>query len=440
MTAHPWPMGRADLARLGAMGFPLAFVALPLYVVLPHHYANTYALPLAWIGALLLSARLGDALIDPWLGRRTDAWFAQSRQQVMRGAQGSALLLALGLGLLFFPHVVLPAHAAPAALMGVAALALVACCLGLSLLSLTHQSWGARMGGDESQRSQLVGWREGLGLLGVISASALSATWDVLAMVLAFALCLGLGLWAWRQAPAPAMGEASPSNHPPADTLRAQGMAAPLGAPLFRRLLTVFVLNGIASAIPATLVLFFVQDRLQAAPGQEAVFLAVYFCAAALSMPLWLAAVRRWGLVHSWLLGMGLAMAVFIWTLALGSGDTLAFALVCALSGLSLGADVIAPGALLTGVVQRLGQDQSHQGLFWGWWQVATKLNLALAAGLALPALQWWGYTPGQRDDAGLWALSCAYGLIPCLLKAAAALYLWQQRHTWTPQPPMEKP
>jgi Na+/melibiose symporter-like transporter len=71
---------------------------------------------------------------------------------------------------------------------------------------------------------------------------------------------------------------------------------------------------------------------------------------------------------------------------------------------------------------------------------VATKLNLALAAGLALPALQWWGYTPGQRDDAGLWALSCAYGLIPCLLKAAAALYLWQQRHTWTPQPPMEKP
>ena len=41
------------------MGFPLAFVALPLYVVLPHHYANSYALPLSWIGALLLAARLG---------------------------------------------------------------------------------------------------------------------------------------------------------------------------------------------------------------------------------------------------------------------------------------------------------------------------------------------------------------------------------------------
>lgn len=438
MSTCAWPMHRADLARLGAMGFPLAFVALPLYVVLPHHYASTYALPLGWIGALLLLARLGDALIDPWLGRHTDAWFAHSRQQVLRGAQRSALLLALGLGLLFFPHMVLPANAAAIAVMGVAALALVACCLGLSLLSLTHQSWGARMGGDESQRSQLVGWREGLGLLGVISASALSAALGVLAMVLAFGLSLGLALWAWRCAPAPRMGRAqsSPSDPQP----HALGMAAPLGVPLFRRLLTVFVLNGIASAIPATLVLFFVQDRLQAAPGQEAVFLALYFCAAALSMPLWLTAVRRWGLARSWLLGMGLAMAVFIWTLALGTGDTLAFALVCALSGLSLGADVIAPGALLTGVVQRLGQDQSHQGLYWGWWQVATKLNLALAAGLALPALQWWGYTPGQRDVAGLWALSCAYALIPCLLKAVAAAYLWQQRHTWTPPPSMEKP
>ena len=67
MSGQAWPLGGADLARLGAMGFPLAFVALPLYVVLPHHYANTYQLPLAWIGALLLTARLGDALIDPHL-------------------------------------------------------------------------------------------------------------------------------------------------------------------------------------------------------------------------------------------------------------------------------------------------------------------------------------------------------------------------------------
>ena len=445
MSGQAWPLGGADLARLGAMGFPLAFVALPLYVVLPHHYANTYQLPLAWIGALLLTARLGDALIDPWLGRRTDGWFAQSARVVLAGSCACALLLVLGLVALFFPHWWLPTPAPAMGLMGVAGFALVACCLGLSLLGLAHQSWGARLGGNEAQRSRLVGWREGLGLLGVISASALSALWGVGAMVLAFALSLVLALWAWHHAPAPRFGKPALPAAPCHDNTcgtganePTQGMAAPLRQPVFRALLMVFVLNGIASAIPATLVLFFVQDRLQAAPGQEAVFLAIYFCAAALSMPAWLAAVRRWGLVRCWLMGMVLATAVFMWTLALGAGDTRAFAVVCALSGLSLGADLIAPGALLAGVVQRLGQDQSHQGLYWGWWQVATKLNLALAAGLALPALQWWGYAPGHSDAAGLWALSCAYGLIPCLLKVAAALALWQQRHTWSTPTPLE--
>jgi hypothetical protein len=135
-----------------------------------------------------------------------------------------------------------------------------------------------------------------------------------------------------------------------------------------------------------------------------------------------------------------MAMGVFIWTLGLGTGDTWAFGWVCALSGLALGVDVIAPGALLTGVMRRMGPSPSHPGLYWGWWQVATKLNLALAAGLTLPALQWWGYTPGQPDAAGLWTLSCAYGLIPCLLKAAAALCLWLQRQPLSNPTPLETP
>ena len=33
--------------RYGLLGLPLAFVALPLYVLLPHHYARAYGVPLA---------------------------------------------------------------------------------------------------------------------------------------------------------------------------------------------------------------------------------------------------------------------------------------------------------------------------------------------------------------------------------------------------------
>jgi Na+/melibiose symporter-like transporter len=172
--------------------------------------------------------------------------------------------------------------------------------------------------------------------------------------------------------------------------------------------------------VPATLILFFVQDRLQMSNAQTTVFVAAYFIAAALSMPLWLRAMARWGLRRCWLWGMGLAIAVFIWTLALGAGDELSFLTICILSGVALGSDLIAPGALLNGLLQRPDAPSSSPGAYFGWWQVASKFNLALAAGVSLPLLQALGYSGGAQDAPALLALSLAYGLLPCLLKAAA--------------------
>ena len=50
---------------------------------------------------------------------------------------------------------------------------------------------------------------------------------------------------------------------------------------------------------------------------------------------------------------------------------------------------------------------------------------LALAAGLALPALGALGYAPGSRDDAALATLTAAYCLLPCALKLLAATLLY---------------
>ena len=78
------------------------------------------------------------------------------------------------------------------------------------------------------------------------------------------------------------------------------------------------------------------------------------------------------------------------------------------------------------------GDSGQHEGAYFGWWNFATKLNLALAAGVALPLLALLGYTPGTRSEAGLQTLSLAYAVLPCLLKlaAAAALYLLVVRRT----------
>lgn len=401
----------------GALGLPLAFVALPLYVQLPHHYASAFGVPLATLGALLLGARLLDAVADPWIGRCVDRWFAAAPRRVFAAALLAAVLLAAGFHGLFFP----PTRA-PQALLAWCAALLALTYLSYSVLSVLHQAWGARLGGDERQRAGIVAWREGLALAGVLLASVLPSLAGLGATTAVFAVALLLGLALLARAPRPLSQPALPG-----------AMHQPLRTPAFRRLLLVYLVNGIASAVPATLVLFFVRDRLQA-PAWEPVFLASYFAAGALSMPLWVRAVARLGLALAWLCGMALAIASFAWALALGAGDVAGFTAVCVASGLALGADLALPGALLAGVIQRAGHGGQLEGAYFGWWNLATKLNLALAAGLALPLLAWAGYTPGARDAQALLALALAYGLLPCLLKALAAALLFTRwiRHPET--------
>ncbi|MDO9482174.1 MAG: MFS transporter [Hydrogenophaga sp.] len=401
----------------GLLGLPLAFVALPLYVILPNHYAREFGAPLAALGAVLLGARLIDAVLDPWIGRWCDRLFARSTRAVLSAAAVAAVVLALGLwGLLFPPPAV--RSAGMAALLGWAGAVMAVTYTAFSVVSVAHQAWGARLGGSEAQRSRVVAWREGLALVGVLLAAVLPGTLGLGATVSAFAVLLALGGWAWSRSLVPTAPAVVPlSGEVPA--------VSPLRQPAFLRLLAVFVLNGTASAVPATLVLFFVQDRLQAPPALEPAFLATYFLCAALSMPLWVRLVARLGLARTWLAGMGLSVAVFIWAATLGVGDTTAFLIVCALSGLALGTDLALPSALLAGLIGRLGQRGQREGAYFGWWSFAAKLNLALAAGLALPLLAWLGYTPGARTPEALHTLTLAYCVLPCVLKllAGGALY-----------------
>ena len=415
LPASGWRGGWRDGLSYGGLGLPLAFVALPLYVVLPNHYASEYGVPLALLGAVLLGARLLDAFVDPFIGRWADALFARSARRAWLALAAAAVLLALGFRALFFPAV-----EGLSALLWWCAVGLAVTYLSFSTVTVIHQAWGARLGGDEPQRARIVAWREGLARAGVLVASVLPPVAGLDAATLAFAVLLFAGAWLLWRAPRPTLSAAEP----PA---AAVPLRLPWASPAFRRLLAIYLFNGIASAVPATLVLFFIRDRLQA-PNFEPLFLASYFAAGALSIPLWVRAVARLGLARTWLIAMLLAIATFGWATQLGAGDVAAFVAVCIASGVALGADLTLPSALLTGVIQQAGHSQRAEGAYLGWWNFATKLNLALAAGLALPALQAFGYAPGVRDESALAALTAAYCLLPCTLKLVAAALLY---FTW---------
>ncbi|MBS7781575.1 MFS transporter [Acidovorax sp. CCYZU-2555] len=414
----PWRTGLA----YGALAAPLAFVSLPLYVNLPHHYASVAGAPLAALGGVLLATRALDALIDPALGRLADRLFARGQAHALWAALLGCVLLALGFAALWHP----PTGSETAMLVWLAG-ALLLTTLAYSAVCILHQAWGTRWGGAPAWRARVTAWREGATLIGVLLASALPLWLGFDATSVLLALGLMLGLWSLQRVK---LGVACAAALPPSADLPQRSPWANAG---FRWLMLVFMLNGVASAIPATLLPFFVADRLQA-PQWQPLFLLGYFGAAALGLPLWVRAVARWGLAPSWRAGMGLSVLAFVGTPWLGAGDGALFALICVASGLALGADLALPAALLTGVIHQAGAGGRGEGRYLGWWTCATKLNLALAAGLALPLLSWAGYRSGSTDAAALQALAWLYAGLPCLLKLGAALALWiAERHnpTW---------
>ncbi len=411
-TDHPSLSARALIAY-GLFALPLSLLALPVYVQVPQLYAGSLGMPLALVGAILLAARLLDAVADPLIGHWMDK---------VAPAKGHAGFVLLSLPAMLTGYLALfnpPVSAGSGMMLGIwftASLVLVY--LGYSMAMIAHGSWGASLTQHRGERARLTSIREGFALAGVMLASALPALAGLQALTIAFVISLGLAaMLLLRMAPRASVRPGSEG--------RWRDIISPLRDLRFCWLLGVFAVNGIAAAIPATLFLFFAADRLQL-PAQAGLFLVAYFVAAAISLPVWAKASAAIGESRAWLIAMLLSVAVFVWTVQLEAGALLPFALICVLSGAALGADLALPPALLAGVIAAAGHSGEREGAYFGLWTFATKMNLALAAGISLPLLSWLGYVPGQANDEGLRALVIAYAILPCALKLAAAALLWR--------------
>ena len=301
------PLGLPNLLCYGFFGLPLAMVALPIYVYLPQFYAERAGLPLALIGAALLAARIAAAFIDPLLGW----WIERGRGAYARYVALALPLLLAGFLGLFHPP---PMQGSGATLAWFGA-TLMLVYLGFSLATIAHQSWGAALTHAPSERARVTGVREACGLAGVVLAAAVTAVagYDGLSLAFAAALAIGSALLLARAVRPLAAG---PRRAP---LLHWRALAAPFAQPRFRALFAVLLVNGVASAIPATLFLFFAADRLRLA-AMSGLFLILYFCAAALSMPLWIALARRFGEARSWAGAMLASALVFVWAFGLGAG------------------------------------------------------------------------------------------------------------------------
>ena len=193
-------------------------------------------------------------------------------------------------------------------------------------------------------------------------------------------------------------------------------------------------MNAAPVAVSSTLFLFYVEGVL-GAPEWAGPLLLIFFLSAAVSAPVWSRLAERFGARRVLSAAMALAILSFGAVPLLGPGDTVAFASICVITGLTIGADLTLLPALFA---RRLEVVSPEGGQGFGLWGMVGKATLALAAAVLLPILEGSGFVSGEIPaDGARRTLSILYAGVPCALKLVAlALLAWaptERSGRWTP-------
>jgi len=380
----------------------LSGAGLPIYIYAPKYYADTFEVSLTALGAVLFGLRLFDVIQDPVLGWVSERLDHRKKMALTVGA----VVLAMSMIGLF--AIVPPVN--PLWWFG---LMITGLFTAFSFLTINFYAQGIRKAADLPKgHVQLAAWRETGALLGVCVAAVIpTALIGLLAHPFAAfaygfaAITLIAAILMWPEWSGPTVTEPSPISEIIKD-------------PIARRLLILALVNATPLAVSSTLFLFFVESRLQA-PGSEGALLVLFFLAAALSAPLWSAAAQRLGAKQVLLLAMVLAVLSFGFTLTLSAGDVIPFAIVCVLSGVTIGADLTLLPAMFA---KRLAVISPNGGQGFGLWSLVSKFTLAFAAAILLPLLEYAGFEAGETTvpEAALALLTVLYALVPSVLKLVA--------------------
>lgn len=395
----------APLARLPAYSLfaaVLAAAGLPIYIYAPKYYADTYGVSLTALGTLLFALRLFDMIQDPVLGWISER-LRRSKKLVITAV---AALMALAMLGLF-------AVAPPIAPLWWFGLSVTCLFTAFSFLTINFYAQGvAKASGSAGGHMRLAAWRESGALIGVCIAAVIpTALIGVTASPFAaFAFgfaCLSLlaALFMWPE------WQGAVDQQPSA-------VSEILADPVARKLLLLALVNATPLAVSSTLFLFYVESKL-AAPGWEGPLLVLFFLAAAISSPFWSAMARRFAPKPVLLTAMILAVAAFGYTLTLSPGDVILFAVICVISGATIGADLTLLPAMFA---KRMALVSPNAGQGFGLWNLVNKFTLAFAAVVLLPLLEGAGFVAGGQalPAEAITMLTVLYALVPSILKLLA--------------------
>lgn len=421
-TELPTPEAvRISRLRLAVFTLPvLLFQAIEMAwrSYLPRFLTLDVGIALGTVGALMLGARLLDAIADPLLGWLSDTvrtpWGLRKPWMLL-----GAFLVPAGALMLFLA----PPGAGLVQIVGASLLLH----LGYSFIITPHGGWGLELSDDKHQRTRIMGAKLWFGLFGSLGlmmvvallerglamprsgqmavigwAIALLAPLTVLAVILAF-----------RERE---RTEAQQVRHRPFALF-----GAILREPAMRSILLLYIVTGMADAAAAGTFLFLAEDALDL-KGWGASLLLVQPALVLVTLPLWSRISARIGRRRTLMIAYGWQGVTVPLLFLIPAGYPALFAAFLALRALGWGVDYMLLRAMvadLAGGTQAQGPRLA--GTYYGVSSVTLKLAMGLGAGGAL----WLIDLITSRGDAGTadLAIRFVYGA-PAIFAAIVALAL----------------
>ncbi|HEX4195879.1 MAG TPA: MFS transporter [Caulobacteraceae bacterium] len=412
------------LAVYALPSIPIAFLFLPVSLLMPAYYASTLHVSLAAVGGFLLLSRSADVILDPMIGKWSDATrsrFGRRRLWMMVGTP----LLMFGAFILFMPMVPVSGW-----YLLVASFIIYA---GGSTVGLPYSAWGTEIVHTYNGRARMAGIRETAGVIGSLVAAVVAASTGYLGhgvdrytmSIMGWMIIVLTPLTVWIATSV--VGE--PPAPEPVRTPWWPSIAALFANRPFRLFCLTYVIFTVGSSVASATLVFYVSDYIGQSNMVGPGILGVSFMTVAF-VPAWLWISRRIGkhraTVLSLLASMGLyaGLTPFIHH---GQG-WLYVGLLCVLGVVSSGFQTL-PLGMIGDIIDydTLIHGQPRGGLFWGVWSFAQKVSPAFAISATLSLLGLFGYSPGAHNTASaLKALKYIYCFGPApFYVVGASLLFW---------------
>ncbi len=415
-----WAIG--ELAIAAYVGVNMAFML--------YYCTDALRIPPAIAGVALFVPRLLVAFADPIMGvisDRTGSRLGRRRFYLAIGAP----FLGLAVALLFF----VPPSLALQPKVAFLVLAFLLSNAAMTVFNVPHSAMAAEMTSDYAGRTNLMGYkmmaaRAGILIISFAGPLIFNSVGDLAEGFRHFGLMAGIfmtatGLWAFF-----ATGSAPRVERPLHKfELRAEIAAVQNNRP-FRTLLTVFLLQNIATGANATIAIYFLIYEMHFASREIALFLTIAGISGLIATPPWVRVAHWLGKKNAFRIGLSLS-ALYLSSLLFITPSLAQIMLgIIIFAGMVEGGNQLMPNSMVPDCVEadEAVTGERREGAIFGAWSLCLKLGMTLGALVASFGLSLFGFVGGTAPMAqsatALLGIRLMYAGLPAVLILAALVLL----------------